>query len=178
MKQLYFIIVLLLVSGVSRAQTICDSCCAESFPYTFCSLLGNSQFTQCSSNPNADGNPVKSFIPSCVIVDPMRPDALWQPKGPPPTPASLLSNDALDNDTDKESGASTQFDADQTLFLQIPPQPPSPPTDPGETPPENTCGDDPYPLGLSVPSRESIFERYVDDDIDPTEGVDCSTMAP
>src|ERR1700733_8004923 len=144
MKKLYLIIAILLVSGVSRAQTLCDSCCAESFPYTFCGLTAG-EFVQCSSNPNAelDGVPVKSFIPSCVTVDPMPANVIWQPIGPPPAPETLLSNSALGSDTNKEAGAATQFDADQTSFFLIPPQAPTPPVEPSE--PEDTCGEDTYP---------------------------------
>jgi hypothetical protein len=47
----------------------------------------------CSNSPHEDGNPAMSWIPSCVEVDAMVPQGIWQPQTPvpdftevPPTP--------------------------------------------------------------------------------------------
>ena len=176
MKQWYLILAILLVSGVSRAQSICDSCCAESFPYTFCSALGGYQYTACSSNPNADGTPVKSFIPTCVNVGTMPSNALWQPNGPPPAPATLLSNSDLDNDANEEAGASAQFDTDQTLYSQFPAEAPVPPTavdNPGPQP-EDTCGDQPVNSCGDEPTEDCGPKPTDDDCVVPSCPEDCS----
>src|SRR5579884_3929060 len=171
MKTLYFMISFLVLAQLGRAQQPCDSCCQQSFPYEFCNPTDGSIFVSCSINPNSDtlnGAPVKAFIPSCVIVDPMPDYAIWQPTGPPPKAGSLLSNDALNNDPNEETGAQAQQSSDETLFDQIPSQPPVDPstgpglypvtTDPGPMP---SCGDSaPYP-DPQAPDRQSIWDRYV-----------------
>ncbi len=175
MKKLYFLVAFLAVGKIGWAQKICDSCCKESFPYEFCDATGAGVFVACSSNPNADGKAVKAFIPSCVIVDPMPGNAIWQPNGPPAGPAGLLGDDDLNDNPNEEAGAAAQQSSDAKLFNQLPTgQPPLDPdfesdlypvtSAPG---PEPTCGDEPYPDQLYAPDRQAIFDRYVN--ASPTE---------
>jgi hypothetical protein len=82
MKRFIVIVPLLLVltSASAFAQATCTiDCCNQCFPYNFCT--GDStEFVMCSNAPNEDGTPAKSWIPSCVEVDVMRPQGIWMPQ--------------------------------------------------------------------------------------------------
>ncbi len=170
MKKIYLLIGFLTVANVGWAQQQCDSCCQQSFPYEFCNPTDGSIFVKCSTNPNDDtvnGAPAKAFIPSCVIVDPMPDNVVWQPIGPSPQPGALLSDDDLDNNSNEEAGAAVQQASDSILFGEYPGQPPvDPSTEPNLYPitsdpgPEPSCGDSaPYP-DPQLPDRQAILDRY------------------
>jgi Secretion system C-terminal sorting domain len=72
-------ILLMLVTECVFAQATCTlDCCNECFPYYFC--VGDTQLLMCSNSPLESGHPAMSFIPSCVTVDAMPAQGLWQPQ--------------------------------------------------------------------------------------------------
>ncbi len=157
MKKIYLLIFFLAIARMGWSQAPCNiPCCQQSFPYEFCDKNGNVT-VHCSTNPNddpANGMPAKAFIPSCVNVDQMPDNALWQPTKAPPQPAVYVGDNAFDQSNqfvgDEESGAQAQQESDETLFDQIPSQQPVDPSTeptlfPVMTPPgdEPTCGDEP-----------------------------------
>ena len=164
MKRLTIIVPLLLVLFANRAssQATCTlDCCNECFPYWFCTSDSTPQLLMCSNSPFEMGHPALSFIPSCVTVDAMPSQAIWQPNGPPPSEPYLLSNAALGNDSkNEEAGAATQRDTDLTLFITPPGQPPVPPVSPRD----ESAGK--HLRGRSIPRR--AFSSY--------SGVDIRTL--
>ncbi|HZK75691.1 MAG TPA: zinc-dependent metalloprotease, partial [Candidatus Kapabacteria bacterium] len=162
MKRIILIaaLALIAISPFARAQgNSCNiPCCQQSFPYEFCNSDGTDAPTRCSTNPNADGIPAKSFIPGCVNIENAMPaDGLMQPNAIPPKPASYLGDDYfLSKYTSTDSfnyyagyGGSLQQGIDSVRFTENkPPQDPrNDPTDylimtdPGDEP--SCCPDCP-----------------------------------
>jgi hypothetical protein len=147
MKRFIAIVPLLmfLVTQNAFAQATCTiDCCNQCFPYYFC--VGDSQILQCSNAPNEDGMPAKSWIPSCVEVDAMRPQGIWMPHTAPPQAASEVPIDRSNPFYwEYGDGALAQQYWDTILFDEgLPPVPPPYDdtsfypivTDPGDAPDE------------------------------------------
>ncbi len=84
-------LLLILVSGNAFAQATCSlDCCNECFPYYFC--VGDTQLSMCSNSPLESGHPAMSFIPSCVTVDAMPAQGIWQPQTFVPVFTETLPN--------------------------------------------------------------------------------------
>ena len=82
MKRLIVIVPLLLIPISNRAfaQATCTlDCCNECFVYYFCTDSGT-QYYMCSNSPHEDGSPTMSFIPSCVTVDNVPSQGIYQPQ--------------------------------------------------------------------------------------------------
>jgi hypothetical protein len=112
-----FLIGLQVFCNVAFAQ--CDSCCDESFPYSFCK--SGKLFTTCSKNPSTDhptgATPVKAFIPGCVHIFTMPSDGIYQPVGDSinlPTVPDDLSQ--FDDNLDELLGAQDQSKADNSIM--------------------------------------------------------------
>jgi Secretion system C-terminal sorting domain len=129
----------IVLAGSAYAQTCALSCCAQSFPYDFCKAAGSVyRGTYCSTNPNADGFPAKTYFPGCVIITSPMPDGVTrQPNAIPPKPASYLGDEyftsrypATDSfDLNAEDGSWDQQIIDSIRFINN-----EPPLDPRDNP--------------------------------------------